>query len=39
MAISMSGPTSRMSDDVVEMAAGVLSEAAAEIGAVLSSSS
>jgi IclR family transcriptional regulator, acetate operon repressor len=39
MAISMSGPTSRMTDDVVEAAAGVLSEAAAEIGSVLAASS
>jgi IclR family acetate operon transcriptional repressor len=38
MAISMSGPTSRMGDDVVEAAAGVLSETASEIGSVLSRS-
>ena len=35
MAISMSGPTSRMTDEVVETGARVLSEAAAEIGSVL----
>jgi IclR family acetate operon transcriptional repressor len=39
MAISMSGPLSRMGDEVVEEAAGVLAEAAAEIGSVLSHSS
>ena len=38
MAISMSGPTSRMTDDVVEMGAMVLSEAAKEIGSVLTHS-
>jgi IclR family acetate operon transcriptional repressor len=39
MAISMSGPLSRMGDDVVKVAAEVLGEAGAEIAAVLSGSS
>ena len=36
MAMSMSGPLARMSDEVVEEAARVLAESAVEIGAVLS---
>jgi IclR family acetate operon transcriptional repressor len=39
MAISMSGPTNRMTDDVVEKAARVLSDAADEIGSVLTRTS
>ncbi len=39
MAMSMSGPLARVGDEVVEVAAGVLKEAAAEIGSVLSGTS
>jgi IclR family acetate operon transcriptional repressor len=39
MAISMSGPTSRMTDDVVEEGAEVLTATAAEIGSVLTRTS
>ncbi|MDQ6641207.1 MAG: IclR family transcriptional regulator, partial [Actinomycetota bacterium] len=35
MALSMSGPLARMSDEVVDRAAGVLGDAASDIAAVL----